>query len=200
METMQIVEVCGKAMVSVGNACLKRANKHRVLAPDLFHAKSTQPNLATFYSLQGGAGGSNWSTGLLCSCEEKNGVGGCGLCCKALCCSCCVYAEIAELQGANEGLFGQTVNGQGNYWSACCVGCCADFIPAAIGVPGLSCLVYAFQRQAVRRRYGIPDDFVMDVCCNCCCHCWAMHQTRVELAARGAQPVPAGANVSAGTQ
>jgi hypothetical protein len=40
----------------------------------------------------------------------------------------------------------------------------------------------------------------MDVCCNCCCHCWAMHQTRVELAARGAQPVPAGANVSAGTE
>jgi hypothetical protein len=107
MENLQSVQVSGKAMVGVGIA-----NKHRVLAPDLFHAKSTQPNLATFYSLQGGAGGSDWSTGLLCSCEEKNGVGGCGLCCKALCCSCCVYAEIAEFQGTNEGLLGSSVNGQ----------------------------------------------------------------------------------------
>ena len=157
---------------------------------------SAHPNLATFYSLQGSAGGSDWSTGL-CSCPEVNGVGGCGLCCKALCCSCFVYAEIAGFQGENEGLFGSSVNGEENYWSACCLGCCADFIPAVIGAPGLSCLLYAVQRSAVRRRYGMPEAFCMDCCCNCCCHCFALSQTRRELAARGAQRVPVGATVSA---
>ena len=33
MESMQTVEVSGKAMVGVGSACLRRANKHRALAP-----------------------------------------------------------------------------------------------------------------------------------------------------------------------
>ena len=46
----------------------------------------------------------------------------------------------------------------------CCLGCCADFIPAVIGAPGLTCLLYAVHRSAVRRRYGMPDDFCMDCC------------------------------------
>ncbi len=100
--------------------------------------------------LQGSAGGSDWSTGLLFSCPEINGVGACGLRCKALCCSCIVYAEIAAFQGANEGILGSSVNGDGNYWPACCLGCSADFIPAVIGAPGLSCFLYAVQRSAVR--------------------------------------------------
>ncbi len=52
-----------------------------------------------------------WKTSL-CSCCEKPG--GCSLCCKALCCPCCVYAENVSRLGPKEAICG------GNYFEPCC--------------------------------------------------------------------------------
>lgn len=166
--------------------------------------------------LQGDPGAyTDWSTGI-CACDTApDGTGGCCLFCKSFWCPSCVYAEIAEFLGTNEGMnheiLGSYINGQGNYYVACCVSSSSIAVQALLCFFPVPCaaLLCCFQRTAVRRRYGIPEDACRDhhsgiidtsndFCCNCFCWACALAQTRKELAMRGAQPVPSGLIVQPG--
>ena len=61
-----------------------------------------------------------WSTGFYDCCgtvhTPSGEVGGCGLCCKACCCSCLVFGDISEYMSESEGVF---CAGQGKGTSAC---------------------------------------------------------------------------------
>ncbi|GMH37797.1 hypothetical protein BSKO_05670 [Bryopsis sp. KO-2023] len=111
-----------------------------------------------------------WSSGVLGCCDD------CGVCCKGICCPCCLYADNAKWS-----------KGTGRCKSGCVYLCCT----------GIGCMwLYSVGiRTTIRSKYNLKPQPCGDCCTHFCCHYCALCQEARELKFRRRQvnyaPAPA---------